>query len=98
MRESSCKIVLDKGTKTVKGASFEIPELERTVIVHEDPANKNKTNITDIITGYKFTTLNNPVGKVKEQEVREALDKFLKHYGVKETLERLAILVPEERK
>ena len=98
MKEVSVKVILDKGTKTVKGVTYKCKELNRTVAVHADVINKSKTTLTDLATGYKFLTLNTPVDKVKEQEVKENLDQFLKHYGIKETLERLTILESEKEK
>ena len=92
MKEISVKVILDKGTKTVKGTIYECKELNRKVAVHADVISKNKTTLTDLATGYKFLTLNTPVDKVKEQEITENLEKFLKHYGIKETLERLEYL------
>ena len=92
MKEISVKVVLDKGTKTVKGTVYECKELNRTVAIHADVVSKNKTTLTDLATGYKFLTLNTPVDKIKEQEIKENLDKFLKHFGIKETLEKLEYL------
>ena len=98
MKEISVKVVLDKGTKTVKGTVYKCKELDRKVAVHADVVSKNKTTLTDLATGYKFLTLNTPVDKVKEQEIKESLDRFLKHYGIKETLERLTVLAAEKEK
>ena len=97
MKEVSIKVILEKGTKTVKGTAHNCDELGRTVVVHADVTNKGKTTLTDSLTGYKFLTLNTPVDKVKEQEIKESLDKFLKHYGIKETLERLEYLAGEDK-
>lgn len=98
MKQESCKIILDKGTKTVKCNTYKNKVLERIIAIHENPVNKNKTNITDFATGYKFLTIDSPVSSVKESLVEEKLETFLKHFGVKETLDRIAYLEESKEK
>ena len=66
--------------------------------MHEDPSNKGRTNLTDFVTGYKFLTIAEPMKNVREQLVQEKLEGFLKHFGVKETLDRLTRLESEKEK
>lgn len=51
--------------------------------------NKNLTNISDDLTGYKLISINTKPSDIKMIEIKESLEKYIKHFTTEEIIKRL---------
>ena len=81
-------IVIDK-TKRKKISCHKIKckPLKRELIIHADIDNKNITNVSDLITGYKLISIPIEPNKIQLQDIKEGLEKFINHFTVESILE-----------
>lgn len=80
--KENCRILLDKATQKVKCYRFKSKELKRELALHEDSDDKNKSSVTDIITGCRLFGINKKVKDVKDIDIKENLIKFINHYTI----------------
>lgn len=91
--KDTCKILLDKGnTQKVKCYKFFNKEFKRELALHSDIDHKTITNITDTLTGLRLCKVQKEISKVTENDIKETLNNFIKHYtieSIKEEFKRL---------
>lgn len=80
--KDNCKVLLEKATQKVKCFKFKSKELDRELALHEDTEDKNKSSVTDVITGCRLFGINRKVKDVKENDIRDNLNKFINHYTI----------------
>ena len=81
-------ITIDKTKKKkVKCFKYDCKPINRELIIHADIDNKNLTNISDLITGYKLVSISISPDKIKLQDIEEKLEKFINHFTVDTILE-----------
>ena len=68
------------------------------MIVHEDIDNKNLTNISDLKTGYKFLSINKKPSEINIQELKEPLEKFIKHFTKEEIIKKLTRIEESQKR
>lgn len=95
-------IILEKGIKKkIKCKKFYCKPIERFLMVHEDVDNKNLTNVSDFITGYRLFSLNTKCSQIKSEQIKERLAQFIKHFttdGIAKEFKRVEKLLETERK
>ena len=79
-----CKVILDKGSKKVMCYKFKHRQIGREIAVHEHTEYKNFTTITDFATGCRLCDIRKEVKHVTKDDIKEALDKLIKHYTLEE--------------
>ena len=80
--KDTCKILLERATQKVKCYRFKSREINRELALHEDIEDKNKSSVTDVITGMRLFTIPSKIKDVKEADVKERLAKFINHYTI----------------
>ena len=90
--KDSCTILLERATQKVKCYKFKDHTINRELALHEDLGDKNKSSVTDIKTGCRLFTLPHKVKDIKENDIREGLNKFINHYTVEAILSKVAEL------
>ena len=80
--KDNCKILLTRTTQKVKCFKFKSKELDRELALHEDTDDKNKSSVTNVITGCRLFGINNKVKDIKENDIRDNLTKFINHYTI----------------
>ena len=93
--KETCKILLEKGNKTVMCYKFKHRKIGRELAVHEHADYKNIATITDVITGCRFCDIRKEVKKVTKADINEALDGLIKHYTLEEI--KKACIIKEEK-
>ena len=76
-------------TDAARGKIF--TKIGRELAVHEHSEYKNISTITDFNTGYRFCDIRKEVNKVTKDDIKEALDAFIRHYTLEEIKERCKI-------
>lgn len=79
----TCTIVLDRGKNKKKIKCYKVfaTDLERYIAIHPDIDHKDKrTSITDAETGLKLLDIEKPITEVKQEEIDESINNFIKHY------------------
>lgn len=98
--KDNCKLLLDKATQKVKCCKFHSKDLNRELAVHEDISDKNKTSVTDIVTGCRLFVISTKVKDVKESDIKDNMQKFISHYtldSIKAKFEELDKIPMEQR-
>lgn len=95
-------IVVDK-TKKKKVICHKIKckPIKRELIIHADIDNKNITNVSDLITGYKLISIPIEPSKIQLQDIKENLEKFISHFtveGITEEFKRIEELTTKDQK
>ena len=93
----SCIIVLDKGKNKKKIKCYKVfaTDLNRYIAIHPNIDHKDKrTSITDAETGLKLFDIDKPLEEIKQEEIDESMDNFIKHY----TLEAIQARAEELQK
>ena len=89
-------------TKKVKGASYTSEELNRELFIHADIENEKHTSVSDKITGYRLFNFSEKHDKIREEQIKERIDQFIRHYSlpcIQEEFQRVEnLLSKEERK
>lgn len=81
-------IVVDKTKKKkVNCCKIKCKPIKRELIIHADIDNKNITNVSDLKTGYKLISIPIEPNKIKLQDIKERLEKFIAHFTVDSILE-----------
>lgn len=93
--KETCKILLDKGNKTVMCYKFKHRKIGRELAVHEHADYKNISTITDLITGCRFCDIRKEIKKVTKEDIKEALEEFIKHYTLDEI--KKTCIIKEEK-
>lgn len=75
-------VTLDKGTKKVKGAPYYSAKLNRNLFIHADVDNEKHTSVSDEITGFRLFYFSEKHDKIKEEQLEERIDEFIKHYSI----------------
>ena len=89
-------VTLDKGTKKVKGAPYYSDKLNRNLFVHQDVDNNKNTSVSDEITGFRLFYFPEKYDKIKEEQLEEKIDEFIKHYSmpaIQEEFQRVERLI-----
>ena len=79
-----CKVTLDKGNKKVMCYKFKHRQIGRELAVHEHVDYKNLSTITDFTTGCRLCDIRKEIKNVTKDDIKEALDKLIKHYTLEE--------------
>lgn len=98
--KDTCKILLEKATQKVKCYKFISKEINRELALHEDVEDKNKSSVTDVVTGMRLFIIPNKVSNVKETDIKEGLTKFINHFtldGIKSRVAELEKTTMEEK-
>ena len=90
-----CKLTLDKGTKKVMCYKFKHRQIGRELAVHEHVDYKNFSTITDVVTGMRLCDIKKEISKVTKEDIKEALEKLIKHYTLEEV--KKACIIKEEK-
>ena len=93
--KDTCKILLDKGNKKVMCYKFKHRKIGRELAVHEHADYKNVSTITDVITGCRFCDILKEIRRVTKDDIKEALDNFIKHYTLEE-IKKTCIMKEEQ--
>ena len=97
--KDTCKIKLDKGTQKVKCFKFKMKELDkRELAIHQHVDYKTLSSITDVISGLKLCTIQKEINKVTQDDIKEAINTFIRHYTLEEVLKRFKELNEIEEK
>lgn len=73
-------VIVDGKQQKIKCYTYHCKEFDRDLIIHENTDNKNHTSVSDKITGYRLFGLPIKPDKVKLEDLKEPLDKFIKHF------------------
>ena len=73
----------------------EAVKIGRELAVHEHADYKNISTITDVITGCRFCDIKKEVKKVTKEDIKEALEEFIKHYTLDEI--KKTCIIKEEK-
>lgn len=88
--KDTCKIQLDKGTQKVRCFKFKIKQLKnRELAAHQHSDYKTFSTITDVISGLRLCTIQKEIDKVTQDDIKEAVNTFIKHYTLEIVLKRL---------
>ena len=79
------KITLENGkTQKAKCYKFFQTDMNRELAVHAEVNSKNSSKISDVNTGLGVVTIPKEISKVKDEDVNEALNNFIKHFTLEE--------------
>ena len=90
-----CKVTLDKGNKKVMCYKFKHRQIGRELAVHEHVDCKSFTTITDVVTGMRLCDIQKEINKVTKEDIKEALERLIKHYTLEEV--KKACIIKEEK-
>lgn len=68
----------------VKCFKYYEESLKRNLIIHEDIDSKGCSSVSDEITGYKLFSMSYPISSLKEVQVQERMQKFIRHFTLEE--------------
>lgn len=84
--------------KKVKGAPYFSNKLKRDLFVHADIDNDKHTSVSDVATGYRLFNLSQKYDKIKEEDIEQRIDEYIKHYtipAIEEEFRRVEKLITE---
>lgn len=81
-------LTVGKNKKKVKCNFLWNTQFNRRLAVHEDIDNKKETTVSDVETGRRLFSIKTSIENVKEEEIAEGLESFIKHYTLDLILER----------
>lgn len=76
-------------SKKVKCFKFKVKELNREFAIHVNSNNKDISTVSDVITGCKAFNIKKKPEEVKQDEINQEMQAFIKHYTEKEILKKL---------
>lgn len=88
--KGNCIALLEKTTHKVKCYRFMNSDLNRELALHEDTDNNSHSSVTDVNTGLRLFGIPQRPKDVKEETLKEHMEKFLRHYTVENVLKKLA--------
>lgn len=80
LKDTSFIVIDNNKQQKVKCCVFYCKEFNRELIIHENIDNKSHTSVSDKKTGYRIFGLPIKPDKVKLEDLREPLEKFIKHF------------------
>lgn len=88
--KDTCKLTLDKGSQRTKCFKFKVKELNnRELAAHQHVDYKGFSSITDVASGLKLCTVQKDISKITQDDIKEAVNTFIRHYTLEEVLKRL---------
>ena len=81
-------LTIGKNKKKVKCCFLWNTQFNRKLAVHEDVDSKKETTVSDVGTGRKLFSVKTNIENVKEEEIAEGLESFIKHYSLDLILEK----------
>lgn len=91
--KDNCKVLLDNNkTQKVNCYLFKNKVIKRELALHVNIDYKSMSTISDVKTGYRLCGIPKEASKVKQEDINEALDTFIKHFTKEEIQKRFVEL------